>query len=176
MLTLSRSSVGMPHVTTESDTYEGYFIPKGATLVASMWWFAHDPKYYHDAYNFKPERFDAPYSEQKPWDIMFGSGRRVCPGRFFGDASVWLAVAQMLAVFNIRKSFDQEGREIEPQKQLEGGLFNSLAPFAVNVTPRSEKAAELIRRLEVSCKLQEDHAKLLNKEKMPAELRTSLSS
>ena len=29
--------MGLPHTSTEDDTYEGYFIPKGALLMANIW-------------------------------------------------------------------------------------------------------------------------------------------
>lgn len=136
---------------------------------------AHDPKYHHDANEFKPERFDAPYNEQQPWDLMFGSGRRVCPGRTFGDASVWMAIAQILSVFNIQKSVGQDGHEIEPEKRTEGGLFNSLAPFPVTMIPRSEKAKDLVMKLEAGYEQKkEDDSKFLNRQKMPVELREAL--
>lgn len=30
--------MGLPHVTTEDDMYLGYFIPKGAMLLANIWY------------------------------------------------------------------------------------------------------------------------------------------
>lgn len=32
-----RNSPGLPHVSTEDDVYEGYFIPKGSTILANIW-------------------------------------------------------------------------------------------------------------------------------------------
>ena len=29
---------GIPHVPTEDDVYEGYFIPKGISVMANIWW------------------------------------------------------------------------------------------------------------------------------------------
>lgn len=29
--------MGLPHVSTEDDMYEGYFIPKGSLLLANIW-------------------------------------------------------------------------------------------------------------------------------------------
>ena len=29
--------MGLPHVTTEEDVYKGYYIPKGALLMANIW-------------------------------------------------------------------------------------------------------------------------------------------
>ena len=30
--------MGVPHVTTEDDIYEGYFIPKGSILLPNIWY------------------------------------------------------------------------------------------------------------------------------------------
>lgn len=30
--------LSMPHVATEDDQYEGYFIPKGSVLIPNAWW------------------------------------------------------------------------------------------------------------------------------------------
>lgn len=38
----------------------------------------------------------------------------ICPGRFLADNTVWLAVARMLAVFNLTEATDTEGNMIEP--------------------------------------------------------------
>ncbi|KZT03211.1 cytochrome P450 [Laetiporus sulphureus 93-53] len=56
---------------------------------------------------FRPERFETMtaqtihlYDSRK---IVFGHGRRICPGRQLADSSVWLAMANILACFNISK-------------------------------------------------------------------------
>jgi len=36
-----------------------------------------------------------------------------CPGRFFALDNAWLAIACLLATFNITKALDQDGKEIE---------------------------------------------------------------
>ena len=33
----TRAPPGVPHVSTEDDVYEGYFIPKGMTVIANIW-------------------------------------------------------------------------------------------------------------------------------------------
>lgn len=159
-------------MSVEDDIYEGYLIPKGAVLITALWEYAHDPKYYHDPDSFKPERFAAPYNEPSPQDLMFGFGRRVCAGQPLAEASLWLTVAQTLATFDIRKVVDAKGRVIEPEKRSINGLFNEPVPFPITVTPRSEKAVELIRRFEAEHPWEEGDAKLLNRELLPAEFQS----
>lgn len=156
----------------EDDLYEGHLIPKGAILITALWWYCHDREYYHAPDSFKPGRFSAPYNEQSPQDLMFSFGRRVCAGRTLADASLWITVAQTLATFNIRKSVDETGQEIQPEKRALLGMFNEPAPFPIKVTRRSQEAVELIRKFETEHPWEEGDARLLNKDFLPTEFRS----
>ncbi|KAL5501302.1 hypothetical protein ACEPAH_8562 [Sanghuangporus vaninii] len=143
--------LAFPHLATEDGIYEGYFIPKGALLIPNIWWFTHDPKHHHDPMTFKPERFlgiDGRAPEMDPHNLTFGFGRRVCPGRELADATIFLAIAQTLAVFNITKPLGDDGQVIEPSVQFTPGAISHPTEFRLSVTPRSEKAAALIRSIE----------------------------
>ena len=39
----------------------------------------------------------------------FGYGKRVCPGRHLADATLFMVVASVLSVFNLRRSDDESG-------------------------------------------------------------------
>ncbi|KAF9243525.1 cytochrome P450 [Melanogaster broomeanus] len=96
--------LGIPHATVDDDIYEGYFIPKGATVLANAWAMSRDPITYPQPNEFRPERFLASEKDNNgvPLDVpsfAFGFGRRVCVGRYVADASLWAAIASMLAVF-----------------------------------------------------------------------------
>ena len=53
-----------------------------------------------DSYVFRPERWlemdrhVASFAD--PRKIVFGFGRRVCPGREFAEASIWMAAAGII--------------------------------------------------------------------------------
>ncbi|KHN98350.1 Cytochrome P450 [Metarhizium album ARSEF 1941] len=72
--------VNVPHAATAEIHYKGYRIPKGSCLIASSWWLLHDPATYDDPDSFSPERFLV-RNEPDPAAVVFGFGRRVCPGR-----------------------------------------------------------------------------------------------
>jgi hypothetical protein len=113
--------------------------------------FTHDEKVYSDPMAFKPERFiatpDNPLPERDPHLLVFGFGRRACPGRTLADANVFLSVAQSLAVFNISKPvFNGEVQDV-PLRFLPG-VISHPAPFELSIHPRSEKHRELIQSLE----------------------------
>ncbi|KAF7813608.1 cytochrome P450 78A5-like [Senna tora] len=78
------------------------FVPAGTTAIVNMWAITHDSAIWEDPWAFKPERF-----MEKEVSIMgsdlrlapFGAGRRVCPGRALGLATVHLWLAQLLHSF-----------------------------------------------------------------------------
>ena len=49
--------VAIPHAVVEDDLYEGYFIPKGATIFALSQHIHEDEKLYPNHLEYRPERF-----------------------------------------------------------------------------------------------------------------------
>ena len=47
---------------------------------------------------------------------------RVCPGQAFADASLWLAIAHLVAAFDIRKPLDEAGKEYTPPAAFKSGF------------------------------------------------------
>ncbi|RYO97634.1 hypothetical protein DL764_007271 [Monosporascus ibericus] len=139
--------MGLPHVTTQDDVFEGYLIPKGAMIVPNIWYFTHDPAVYKDPMSFNPDRFLADSPAPNPRNYVFGFGRRICPGRLLADSSVWITIAKSLAVFNIRKPV-VDGKEVEPTVLFTPGVISHSYPYTAMVEPRSPKHADLIRAVE----------------------------
>lgn len=141
--------MGFPHTVTEDLEFNGLYIPKGASIIAAIWWFLHDPDVYADPESFDPDRFLPPRNEPDPTTEVFGYGRRICPGRFFADSSLFLNIAQSLAAFNITKAVGEDGKAVEVDNvKPKPGILTYLTEFKARVEPRSKKHAELIRRLE----------------------------
>ncbi|GAB1190939.1 hypothetical protein APSETT444_000107 [Aspergillus pseudonomiae] len=143
--------IGIMHAATEDDIYEGYLIPKGAPIVPNIWAFAHDPEVYSDPMSFRPERFlasDGHVPERDPHTLVFGFGRRICPGRPLADFNNFLTIARSLAVFRIRKAM-KDGKEIDPIVDYQEGIVGHLSPFQVSIQPRSAEHEALIRSIEV---------------------------
>ncbi|KAH9033949.1 cytochrome P450, partial [Lactarius hengduanensis] len=77
--------LGVAHATTEDDVYKGYFISKGATVLANTWAILHDAEAYPEPEEFKPERFlteDRRVSDDPLLVYAFGYGRRSVCGHF----------------------------------------------------------------------------------------------
>ena len=159
-------AMGLPHQTDQDDTYNGYLIPKGAILLPAVWWFTHDPTTYHDPMAFKPERYFKPYDEPSPTNVTWGFGRRICPGRILADASLYLTFAQCLAVFNIGKAVDENGKDIEPRIEMKAGIISHPVPFKCRITPRSKEHEELINRVELEHPWRESDSRFLQGIKM----------
>lgn len=77
---VSPKYAGIPHRSTEDDSYRGYFIPKGSVVIVNMWHLLRNPEIYSEPDRFKPERYlseNGKEPEQDPLKgIAFGFGRR----------------------------------------------------------------------------------------------------
>lgn len=153
--------MSFPHTTTEDFEYNGYYIPKGAFILPSIWWFLHDNEVYADPESFDPDRFLPPRNEPDPSTEAFGYGRRLCPGRFFADSSIYLNIVQTLATFNLSLAVDKDGNEIEVDVKPKPGVLTFPTEFQLKATPRSEKHIELIRQLEKKYPFEPSDAELL---------------
>ena len=75
----------------------------------------HDPEIYPDPEEFKPERFldeDGSVRDDPTLSLVFGIGKRICPGRHFVDATIFIVASSVLSVFNVTKAKDENGYEI----------------------------------------------------------------
>ncbi|KAF5586798.1 oxidoreductase [Fusarium subglutinans] len=136
--------IGFPHMTTEDDTYRGYFIPKNTLLFPAVASLTHDPEVYHDPMEFKPERYFEPFNEPSPSDLVFGFGRRACPGRWIAEQTLFLSIAQTLAVFEIKKELDREGEEIKVGYEQLPGVISRVKSFPCRIVVRSEECRKFV--------------------------------
>lgn len=91
--------------------------------------------------------------------------RRLCPGRFLAESSLWLTMASVLAAFDIKPPVDENGREVIPPASFTSGTarlvklvsrfvdsscsflhirFSQPQKFRCRITPRTEKYVYLI--------------------------------
>lgn len=79
----------------------GYNIPKGISVYINIFALARDPRYWDNAEEFNPERFE---DSQTDWThlefIPFGAGRRQCPGALFATKNIELTLANLLYHFD----------------------------------------------------------------------------
>ncbi|KDQ12552.1 hypothetical protein BOTBODRAFT_161446 [Botryobasidium botryosum FD-172 SS1] len=139
--------LGAPHLVSEDDTYEGYYIPAQSTVLTNIWAMSRDETTYTDPDRFWPERYEGEKGKDvlDPRLFAFGFGRRACAGTHFAESSLFMAISCILATFDISKARDEQGQEIEPQISFTAGLINHVNPFKCDIRPRSTRAVALIR-------------------------------
>ena len=88
----------------------------------------HDPETYPDPFRFDPERHIATPGkdvQRDPRNICFGYGRRICPGMYLGEATLFACIATSLTVFNIEKAV-VDGVPIVPVHESTSGIIRFL--------------------------------------------------
>jgi len=73
---------------------------------------------------------------------VFGFGKRICPGRHFADAMLFMSVASLLSVFNIERG--KNGGDKLSDYTYTGAIVSSPDPFPCSFVPRDENARKLI--------------------------------
>jgi cytochrome P450 len=115
--------LGIPHMATEDDWYEGMFIPKGATCMANIWHCNHDRSVFgEDADEFKPERhlgnngevLPGPKETNQEGHVSFGFGRRICVGKHLANESLFIHTARILWAATLKCARDVNGKELPP--------------------------------------------------------------
>ncbi|KAJ1306466.1 hypothetical protein OPQ81_007469 [Rhizoctonia solani] len=106
--------LAVPHACTQDDVYRNFHIPKGSIVIGNVWSMSRNAQVYKDPESFNPDRF---LDVQVPKIPAFGFGRRSCPGIHFAEASIFITVASLLAVYNFTKARDENGQEITPSTE-----------------------------------------------------------
>ena len=91
----------------------------------------HDPAVYSDPDAFNPSRFlnsDGSVRDDSTWSSGFGYGKRICPGRHFVDATMFIVVASLFSVFNIERVKRADGSPEEYSFMGTGITYVSCSP------------------------------------------------
>ncbi|KAI0154647.1 cytochrome P450 [Xylariaceae sp. FL1272] len=149
--------LGVPHAVTQDDSYMGYLIPKGATVILNAWAIHNDPKRHPDPRRFNPDRYINDHQTSidsatnpdvtKRDHFAFGAGRRRCQGMHIADRSIFLAISRLLWAFDFRKAIDEStGQEISPDADdLVEGVMHFPKPFKAMIRVRNSRKAQCIR-------------------------------
>ncbi|KAF9451148.1 cytochrome P450 [Macrolepiota fuliginosa MF-IS2] len=140
--------MSLPHMTTEEDVYEGYYIPKDCTIMSNTYAILYDKEIFPNPKEFNPNRFikDGILLDNilDPAVIAtFGFGRRICPGAHIGLSTLYLICASILSLFDISQALDADGKPIEAVPEfVAASLVSEPLPFECKFTPRKGKDAE----------------------------------
>ena len=113
-----------------------HFVPAGTTAMVNMWAITHDEKVWSEPEMFKPERFideDVSVMGSNLKLAPFGSGRRVCPGKAMGLASVHLWLAMLLQSFKWVPSADKVDVDLSERLKLS---MEMKSPLLCKAIPR----------------------------------------
>lgn len=148
--------VAVPRRTTQDDWYDGYYIPKGTTVIPNVWAMNRDPDVFPSPEDFIPERF---LDETGVFDVIppdthgmghvnFGFGRRICAGLHFANQELFIQVAMLLWAFNFETPLDNDGVPLAPPKgeYIDAGIVVVPAPFECKLTMRRTDIATMIMR------------------------------
>ncbi|KAG0695264.1 cytochrome P450 [Suillus ampliporus] len=97
------SPYGFAHRTTKEVIWENYCIPEGTTVFGNIWAISRDPEVYPEPHAFKPQRWIDGQGCLRD-DIKFflyGFGRRVCPGQYVANKSIFITSLLILWAFRL---------------------------------------------------------------------------
>ncbi|OJA21348.1 hypothetical protein AZE42_12222 [Rhizopogon vesiculosus] len=131
--------LGFPHCATRDIIWQGYCVPKGATVYGCHWSISRDPIAFPDPENFDPQRWlGSEGGLRDGFNVMklftYGFGRRVCPGMHLANNSLYISLALLLWSFHIAK---------RPDTPIDTHAFNDTtishaAPFKVDFILRAD--------------------------------------
>ncbi|CAN6292455.1 unnamed protein product [Urochloa humidicola] len=125
----------VPRESIEACELEGYTIPAKSRVIVNAFAIGRDPRYWDDAEEFRPERFEdgaVDFMGSSYEFLPFGSGRRMCPGFNYGLASMELALVAMLYHFDWSLP---EGVEEVDMEEAPGLGVRRRSPLVLCATP-----------------------------------------
>ena len=99
----SLAPLAAPHVTKVDIQVKTYTIPKGTAVFPNLYHIMHDPEYWQDPEEFKPERFldaDGKFHHDERV-IPFSTGKRYCIGQSLAEKEFFLFFSGILQAYRL---------------------------------------------------------------------------
>ncbi|KAF8649385.1 hypothetical protein AX16_005826 [Volvariella volvacea WC 439] len=151
------ANLGLPHEMVQDEVIDGYFYPKGTVLFMNLRRIFHDEKYFDRPDQFIPERFlkhplgvrpDVEDDPARKANLLFGGGRRVCPGVTFAKTSMEMNLALWVWAFDFLPHIDPKtGKEVFPDLDKHSPGITAIPDFCpIRIKPRSQNHIDLIQK------------------------------
>ncbi|XP_071110228.1 steroid 17-alpha-hydroxylase/17,20 lyase-like [Haliotis cracherodii] len=133
----SVTTSSLPHVSVEDTQIGDYHIPKGTSVVASLYSLHRDPKYFPEPEVFKPERhIDANGVVTRPKSFLpFGVGPRLCVGDTMVRVGVFMFFTTIMQNYTITPV--EVGSPPPFNSRLR--IVRRLEPYQVLLVPRDSE-------------------------------------
>lgn len=125
----------------------------GAHLIRSIHM---DPERSPEPRRFNPDRFvndstslfeSATGDPHKRDNFVFGAGRRLCQGIHIAERSLFYGISRLVWGFDFQAAKGADGKAVKYDvDDLVGGITVEPRQFQCQITPRSDRAADIIRR------------------------------
>ncbi|KIM28163.1 hypothetical protein M408DRAFT_23875 [Serendipita vermifera MAFF 305830] len=140
--------LGTPRCTSQSDVYDGMYIPKDAMLWLNVALMLRDPRTFESPEVFQPERWlesHNPLVSELPdiQNIAFGFGTRICPGRYLAERAGFAFTMSLLAAYDIVPTGGAPVPDWRDAVWVEN-LDSRPLDFKCAFVPRSHLAAHLL--------------------------------
>jgi|SRR5216683_4492904 len=89
-------------------------------------------KQYEHPERFDPERYLGPTPALE--SPVFGFGRRACLGVHYSTAAIFITVAHILSVFDLRAQ-DKDGKDVRIEPAFTGGTFSPGVTLSLSLSP-----------------------------------------
>ncbi|KAL5044374.1 hypothetical protein BDW71DRAFT_215741 [Aspergillus fruticulosus] len=134
---------GIPHMLTQTDTYKDYVFPAGTIFFANTWAIHHDENEYDDPAAFRPERFLGGNKYGTKASVAYGPGE-TRKRQKMAESSIKINIAKIVWGFNLEK-VPSNPPDISIETGYSGGFVMHPKKFPIQITPRSEERAAVIR-------------------------------
>uniref|UniRef100_A0A7N4PMV6 Cytochrome P450 n=1 Tax=Sarcophilus harrisii TaxID=9305 RepID=A0A7N4PMV6_SARHA len=126
--------LGIPHMTSRDTEIQGFFIPKGTTMILNLSSVLKDESTWEKPYRFHPGHFldaEGHFVKQEAF-IPFSAGRRVCLGESLARMELFLFFTCMLQHF----TFVLPAGHSPPSDKADISLILKPRPFQLCAVPR----------------------------------------
>ncbi|KIM28312.1 hypothetical protein M408DRAFT_329418 [Serendipita vermifera MAFF 305830] len=138
--------IGVPHVNTQDEVINGYFIKSGTIININNGFILSDPNVWGDPENFRPERFltDDANSLPNPLSVVFGYGMRVCPGIHLADRTGFHIGTMVAALYDVAP-LEGKNRPRPELAEYTDAAFRMPIGVEARFIPRDSHTLELLK-------------------------------